>query len=223
MMAIYWESSLCVTLPEPRQSLLQCSTRSGPTTPSGLRTCLDSIPNVFVRALIALSSSGILLKEYWLHLVTRKMAIRPDISVYSPDNRLQLVVEVKNKPESSPEWAAQMRRNLVRHSGFAGVPFFMVAVSDWLYFWKDGTATDDRLPDLQLSTREVLQDYFVGWDLSTREFTESSLELMLIAWLTDLASAYRGRDSQPALSWLFDSGLVDSVRRGVVRAGDEAA
>ena len=36
---------------------------------------------------------------------------RVDIAVYSPDRKLQLVVEIKNKLGASAEWVTRMRHN----------------------------------------------------------------------------------------------------------------
>src|SRR5258705_7574917 len=48
-----------------------------------------------------------------------KIESRADVAVYSPDNKLQLVVEVKKKPRAQAnlkDWATKVRRNLVAHS-----------------------------------------------------------------------------------------------------------
>ena len=55
-----------------------------------------------------------------------KLSRRFDLAVYDKDERLQLVVDVKNflhKHEADPEqWATRIRRNLVRHSA---VPIYV--------------------------------------------------------------------------------------------------
>jgi hypothetical protein len=42
------------------------------------------------------------------------MTKHADITVYDSNNNLQLVVEVKNQPDASADWATQMRRNWTR-------------------------------------------------------------------------------------------------------------
>ena len=49
---------------------------------------------------------------------------RFDIVIYDPRGELALVVEVKNKPRATPDWAAQMRRNLAVHLGIPRSRFF---------------------------------------------------------------------------------------------------
>lgn len=43
------------------------------------------------------------------------MPARWDIATYDRDKQLALVVEVKSKLNTTPEWAAQFRRNLLAH------------------------------------------------------------------------------------------------------------
>ena len=53
------------------------------------------------------------------------MSNQADIAVSAPDERVQLVVEVKNVRGASPEWAAQLRRNLLVHGLVPNAPFFV--------------------------------------------------------------------------------------------------
>src|SRR5690349_14383827 len=64
------------------------------------------------------------------------MASRPDITLYDQKGRLLLVVEVKHKRETTPEWAAALRRNLLAHEGFRQTEYFLVLTPDHLYLWK---------------------------------------------------------------------------------------
>src|SRR5215813_1877658 len=83
-----------------------------------------------------------------------------DIEVYSHDKKLKLVVEVKNKHGASPEWAVQMRRNLLAHSAVPRAPFFLLALPDNLYRWKDGSdSTESRPPDFVVDASPILADY----------------------------------------------------------------
>jgi len=47
----------------------------------------------------------------WVQSAVSRFAI----VIYDPRGELALVVEVKNKPRATPDWAAQMRRNLAVH------------------------------------------------------------------------------------------------------------
>jgi hypothetical protein len=66
------------------------------------------------------------------------MRARPDIVVVSPDGRIQLVVEVKNHPGASEEWAADFRRNLVDHSILPQAEYFLLALPDHLFLRRTG-------------------------------------------------------------------------------------
>lgn len=145
------------------------------------------------------------------------MQTRPDISVYSSDNRLQLVVEVKHKLQPSATWAAQLRRNLLAHAVLPTAPFFMLALPEQLFFWKNTEVLDDRLPDHQLSTAHVLRNYF-GDQPARPSLGEQGLELIIADWLNDLASdREEARQLQSASRWFVDSGFLNSIRRGTVR------
>ncbi len=61
------------------------------------------------------------------------MEKRADIVVHGPDGSLQLVVEVKNRPDASADWAARMFRNMMAHSVMPNAPFFMLALPSTFY------------------------------------------------------------------------------------------
>jgi len=61
---------------------------------------------------------------------------RVDIAVYSKDDQLQLVVEVKSKTAATADWAARMRRNLAAHLAIPNAPFFLLALPDHFYLWR---------------------------------------------------------------------------------------
>ena len=69
---------------------------------------------------------------------------RADIVVFGPDARPQLLVEVKNRSAASPEWAAQLRRNLAVHFGLTSTPYFLLALPDIFYFWRNAEGDQPR-------------------------------------------------------------------------------
>jgi hypothetical protein len=141
---------------------------------------------------------------------------RVDIAVYSPDRKLQLVVEVKGKSiGKNRARATHIRRNLLAHSGIPRTPYFLLAIiPDRLYLWKDSDTTNpDKDPDYEIGAREVLKPYLDKLP-SNSTSSEYQFEVVLSSWLKDLVKSKRSED--PSLEWLFGSGLFETIRNGSV-------
>lgn len=147
------------------------------------------------------------------------MIQRPDIAVYSPDNRLQLVVEAKNKKGATPEWAAGMRRNLFAHSVVPYSPYFLLALPDHFYLWKAASSvTEIRPPDYVANSKPILEAYYNDSFHHLDTMTEYGLELIISSWLNKLVNANLTRETaKPYEAWLFDSGLYDAIKHGYVK------
>jgi hypothetical protein len=143
---------------------------------------------------------------------------RADVAVYSPDGKLQLVVEIKNRPGASAEWVTQMRRNLLVHAVIPPSPYFLLVLPDFFYLWKDAISINElALPAYQIKAADVLAPYLGPSTQSLKELSEYSLELLVTSWLEDLVGTELRRDTVgPHLQWLFDSGLYEAIRHGSV-------
>jgi len=140
-----------------------------------------------------------------------------DIAVYSPDGRLQLVVEAKSQQQTSPEWAARFRRNLLAHQAIPPANYFLLAMPDHLYLWKNGVNQSEARPDYEIPTWEVLGDYLGGRSEQPRRVWEESLQLALASWLNDVASSKRElRPDSGVDRLLVDSGLYEGIKSGEV-------
>lgn len=147
------------------------------------------------------------------------MIQRPDIAVYSPDDKLQLVVEVKNRKKTSAEWAASMRSNLFAHSIVPNAPYFLLALPDYFYLWKNPDSTTDiKLPDYTVDSKPVLEPYLDSFPNYPDTMSEYSLELIINSWLNKVVNANLTRETAMAYEqWLFDSGLYNAIKHGYVR------
>ncbi len=143
---------------------------------------------------------------------------KADIAVYSPDHRLQLIVEVKGKTDATPQWAAQIRRNLLAHSTIPLTPFFLLAARDHFYLWRDGTAVlEAKLPDYVVDAHPIVAPYINNTPLKLERIGDSSLQLIMTSWLSLLVtSKLSPEDVEPDEKWLFDSGLYDAIKEGSV-------
>ena len=110
---------------------------------------------------------------------------RVDIAVYSPDRKLQLVVEIKNKLGASTEWATRMRHNLLVHSFIPHVPYFLLVLPDFFYLWTDTTSMNNLAkPDYKIEAAKILAPYLKP-TRSLNNLSGYGLELLTISWMED--------------------------------------
>lgn len=152
------------------------------------------------------------------------MAPQPDFAVYSPDQKLQLVVEVKGTPHSDEVWAAKLRRNLLAHSAIPEAPYFLLVLPDYCYLWRNHHQSDLAPPDFRAETSQVLRRYLAHWNETEhrQSLSERGLAMAVRSWLLDLTQAeVRSAVGSSEMEWLQDSGLPETVRTGFV--GSESA
>ena len=142
-----------------------------------------------------------------------------DIAVYSPDDRLKLIVEVKNYRNATDEWAAKLRRNLLVDGFIPASEFFLLVLPEHSYLWRRCESIDAVPADYKLSTKDVLQ--LRGDSANPDKLSSFSLELLTSSWLNALAVSQVTRGEVPELEWIFESGLYDSVKGGLVKVDSE--
>jgi hypothetical protein len=144
--------------------------------------------------------------------------MRYDAAVYSPDNKLELIAEVKARPDASEAWATQMRRNLIVHQLIPSAPYFLLALPDFFYLWRDSAlGGEEAPPDYKVEAGTVLAPYLTKSQLPVKDLSEYGLELLVTAWLTELVASRLTKDTAgPEQQWLFDSGLYQAIRGGSV-------
>ena len=142
---------------------------------------------------------------------------RVDIAVYSPDRKLQLIVEIKNKLDASAEWVIRMRHNLLVHSFIPHVPYFLLVLPDFFYLWKDTTSMNSLAkPDYKIEAAKILAPYLKP-TRSLNNLSGYGLELLTISWLEDMVRTNLQQDSvDSSLQWLFDSDLYEAISHGSV-------
>jgi len=138
-----------------------------------------------------------------------------DFVVEGPDGGIQLVVEASNTTAPSPEWAARFLRNLFVHAEIPRTEYFLLALRDHLYLWHRPT-TEPGLPDFAGETAKALEPYLQGHSVSLDGMYGRTFELLVHAWLIDLAAG-NSADAE-SLAWLKDAGLLESIRNGTVRS-----
>lgn len=139
-----------------------------------------------------------------------------DIAGYSSDKRLLLVVQVKTIRGTSPEWAMQLRRNLLSYPSLSDAPYFLIVTPDAIYLWKNN-APPDAPPDHAINGKEILEAYANKLSLSLEGMSIYGFEMLVATWLQDLIfSDLSPETADPSLQWLFESGLYGAMKNGLV-------
>lgn len=142
------------------------------------------------------------------------MSTRWDLTAYNRDNQLVLVVEVKSKLDATPQWAAQLRRNILAHGTFPDAPYFLMVFPDRFYLWKNPGSNHEPIePTYVIDARPILQPYFEQAGVTADRVSGQSLELIVALWLNEVM--HKTPDELDASKqWLIDSGLYDAVAGG---------
>ncbi len=143
-----------------------------------------------------------------------------DIAVYSRDDELQLMVEVKSRVDATVGWAAHMRRNMVAHLGLPRSPFFLLALPDHFYLWRGPASPLDIVPpDYDIDPVPLLADYVDDAQRALGVISEYGLTLAVSSWLADLVATDVDMEViPPKYAWLVNSGLYSAIKSGTVKS-----
>jgi hypothetical protein len=136
----------------------------------------------------------------------------PDIVVRSPNGQTLLAVEVKSRADAPVQWAAQLRRNLVVNGVLPSSPYFLLALPDKFFLWKQRPGAEVIAPDYEADAEEVLKPYVISLQRPLKKLSEQSFEALIRLWLDDVVQS-QSRDPSP---WLIASGLYQELRNGIV-------
>lgn len=143
------------------------------------------------------------------------MTLRADLSLYDADGRLTAVAEVKNRVGTSGKWAAQTRRNLIAHGLDRRSDFFLLITPDRLYIWKHASHKPVEVPptyEAEMGT--TFAPYFEGAGIVPNEISGQAFELVVAAWLGDLARRTDKTDGNGEQDWLEQSGFREAIQHG---------
>jgi len=139
-----------------------------------------------------------------------------DFVVASPDDEVKLVVEAKSRSGASSTWAAQFRRNLVAHGTLRSSAYFILALPDHFYVWKDARLAGTAPPDFEAESQGLLAPYLRSLSTSARDLSEESFEVVVRTWLEDLVRQSPSIDrATETPKWLVE--LSESVKNGTVK------
>jgi hypothetical protein len=135
-------------------------------------------------------------------------------TVEKPGHGILLIVEARNTPAPSREWAARFLRNIFEHVQIPQTEYFLLALRDHLYLWRRPMREPGN-PDFEGDTASELRPYLSRLERPIDRLSQSSFELLIQAWLGDLIDGILPESGNH--QWLMDSGLADSVRDGSLR------
>ena len=141
-----------------------------------------------------------------------------DLAAYGKDGQLALVVETKSRLHTSADWAARMRRNLFSHGIVPRSEYFMLAMPDNLYLWRDNMAGNEIAePDYIINAKPLFKRYLNVAIEDAIALSDESLEILVGSWIRDLMARGLPDDlPEPQRSMLIKSGLVDAIKGGRV-------
>ena len=144
-----------------------------------------------------------------------KLSRRFDLAVYDKDERLRLVVEVKDHADKRgvgvEQWATRIRRNLVRHSAVPSYVYFLLAVYPApFYLWLPDDASDAP-PRFHTDVQAEMPLLQKSGSISYYRQQEDAVQV----WLMSLMNAPAASETKQ-LAWFYESGLDEAIRGGTV-------
>jgi hypothetical protein len=156
-----------------------------------------------------------------------KPQIVADILVYDTRHNLTLVVITENRWGESSEWAALRRQNLYEYEPPPKAPFFLLALPEHFYLWKNVECASKIEPTYDMDPKFYLQSFLKKSGLSLENLRQpDSFDILIGMALSGITLAYEKNDicsvypqwfDKPNHKWLFESGLFDAIKRGEVQ------
>ena len=150
------------------------------------------------------------------------MNIQADVTAYDSEGKLALIVEVKNKLGTNSEWAKKMRRNILAHGLLPNARFFLLALPDRFYLWKDKTSAEIETPTYEIDSTPFLKLYFEKANIQPEKISGMGFEFLMTSWLNELLQKSNLLDTSKQQDknnqWLIESGLLDAIKYGRIVA-----
>lgn len=139
-----------------------------------------------------------------------------DIGVYNPHHELVLIVEVKTKLKTTPDWVVAFRKNIFSSEKVPNVPYFLMAFPDTFYLWTEkDLQQNDSQPTYIIDARPMLDQIYEKVKISDHEIAKSSLQLIIASWLRkNMDSPQEHKIIELSQNWLIESGLYSAIVDG---------
>lgn len=137
--------------------------------------------------------------------------------------QLVLVVVTWKQFGKSAQWAAQLRQNTYANELLPHTPFFLIALPDHFYLWKEVAEEGEVLPTYDMDPRFFLNTFFKHSGLSLETLNRESFDLLITGAFSaitffsnpdELGSTFPNWLQSPQQEWLFESGLFEAIKGG---------
>jgi hypothetical protein len=145
--------------------------------------------------------------------------MKADFVAYDRNGQIVLIAEVKNKKNVSSEWATKLRRNILAHGDMPNAEFFMIALPERFYLWKNaGNKPELKAPTLEIEANSLLKPYFEKTGISIDNMTPQSFEFIISAWLNSiLQDKISSEEKKESKNWLNESGFSKALSGGYLK------
>jgi len=146
-----------------------------------------------------------------------------DLMAYDRNGQLVLSVDIRKSPTASPEWAAELRKNILAHGVYPITPYFLMALSDQFFLWKNGNAVNpESKPTYTVDAGPIVNPYLEGTKYTADDLDRGTFKFILSAWLGKLIYHGRPREEIKAIAeWVVESGLYDAIDGGRLEFGED--
>jgi hypothetical protein len=140
-----------------------------------------------------------------------------DFIAYDSDGGVVLLAEAKSRHGTSEVWAAKLRRNMLSHGVLPHSQYFLIATPERLYWWRqENLASVEAPPQFIADSSRALGPYFARLHQDPANISPRAFELLVLTWLTDIATSRDRPEVDPSLQSLSDSGLLSSLRKAEI-------
>ena len=134
-----------------------------------------------------------------------------DIVVFDKFGQIALLVEVKNKREKSEDWAIQLHRNIYAHDDMPMMPYFLLAMPDKFYLWKNAAS---EKPDFTISPQVFLQQFYITTGIPENH-SEIGFSFVISFWLNKITTGELSEKTiDSKYKWLITSGFLEKLNGG---------
>ncbi len=149
--------------------------------------------------------------------------MRLDYVLFRADGSLAALVEANTSQGTSPEWAAQFRRNIMEHGNLPPAEFFVFVTRESLYLWRNaGNAPIAILPHAVIPTAPLLGRYVERLSTSLETVHGLTFETIVGDWLWDLSDPRDEAGDLAREHGLAGTGFVEALRGGRIEHKDAA-
>jgi len=145
--------------------------------------------------------------------------MKADFVVYDRNGQIVLIAQVKRKTGVSAEWASKWRRNMLSHGVLPDAKYFLIALMDRFYLWKDaGNAPEPVAPTFEIDAGPVVKPYLDESGISAENISPQSFELIIATWLNSVLHIKIPMNEENEIrKWITDSGLSEAVSGGYLK------